>query len=124
MKVFSLRAGRPGIRSYSNPLDGFNVFSLETTNDGDARFGTCPCFADEPLVGFDANGYYLSTNAFSLSTMTFRGEQLYAISKVALESAPPSDTPIAVTAGQHFGNLNQAEGPDTRQGARLHPHAR
>jgi hypothetical protein len=95
----------------ADPLDGFNVFSLETTKDGDARFGTCPCFGDQPLVGFDANGYYVSTNAFSLSTFTFRGAQLYAISKAALETTPPFGTPINVTAGQHFGNLNQAEGP-------------
>src|SRR5215831_12646285 len=78
----------------NNPFHGFNVFSLDTTNDGDARFGACPCFGDQPLVGFDANGYYVSTNAFSLSTMTFRGAQLYAISKTALETTPPSGTPI------------------------------
>jgi hypothetical protein len=95
----------------SNPLDGFNVFSIDVTNDGDARFGTCPCFGDQPLVGFDANGYYLSTNAFSLVAGNFMGEQLYAFSKAALEATPPSGSPTAVTAGQHFGNLNQAEGP-------------
>ena len=43
----------------ANPLDGFNVFSLDTTNDGDSRFGACPCFGDQPLVGFDANGFYV-----------------------------------------------------------------
>jgi len=93
----------------NNPLDGFNVFSLDTTNDGDARFGGCPCFGDQPLVGFDASGYYVSTNAFALPPGPFRGAQLYAFSKAALESAPASTTPIVVTAGQHFGNLNQAE---------------
>jgi hypothetical protein len=93
----------------NNPLHGFNVFSLDTTNDGDARFGACPCFGDQPLVGFDANGYYVSSNAFALPPGPFRGAQLYAFSKSALESAPPSTTPIVVTAAQHFGNLNQAE---------------
>lgn len=95
----------------ANPADGFNVFSLDVTNDGDARFGTCPCFGDQPLIGFDANGFYFATNAFSLSTSTFRGAQLYALSKSALEATPPSSSPISITAGQHFGNLNQAEGP-------------
>ncbi|HLW78057.1 MAG TPA: hypothetical protein VKU44_00525, partial [Terriglobia bacterium] len=90
----------------ANPLDGFNIFSLDITNDGDARFGACPCFGDEPLVGFDANGFYISTNAFSISALTFRGAQLYAISKTALETIP-----IPATVAQHFGNLNQAEGP-------------
>jgi hypothetical protein len=93
----------------NNPFHGFNVFSLDTTNDGDARFGACPCFGDQPLVGFDANGYYVSTNASALPPGPFRGAQLYAFSKAALESAPSSTTPIVVTAGQHFGNLNQAE---------------
>lgn len=100
----------------ANPFDGFNVFSLDTTNFGDARFGTCPCFGDQPLVGFDANGYYVSSNAYSLSTLTFRGAQIYAISKAALEATPPSGTPISVTA-VHFGNLDQAEGP----GFSVHP---
>ena len=93
----------------ANPLHGFNVFSLDTTNDGDARFGTCPCFGDQPLVGFDANGYYVSTNAYALPPGPFRGAQLYAFSKAALEATPPSGTPVIVTAAQHFGNLNQAE---------------
>ena len=93
----------------NNPFHGFNVFSLDTTNDGDARFGACPCFGDQPLVGVDANGYYVSTNALALPPGSFRGAQLYAFSKAALESAPSSTTPIVVTAGQHFGNLNQAE---------------
>jgi hypothetical protein len=38
----------------ANPFHGFNVFSLDTTNDGDTRFGSCPCFGDQPLIGFDA----------------------------------------------------------------------
>ena len=95
----------------SNIGDGFNIFSLDITNDGDVRFGTCPCLGDEPLAGFDANGYYLSTNAFSLATRTFRGGQIYAFSKAALETTPPSATPIVLTSVEHFGNLNQAEGP-------------
>jgi hypothetical protein len=93
----------------NNPLHGFNVFSLDTTNDGDARFGACPCFGDQPLVGFDANGLYVSTNAFALPPGPFRGAQLYAFSKAALEATSPSSTPVIVTAAQHFGDLNQAE---------------
>jgi len=96
----------------ANPFDGFNVFSLDTTNEGDARFGGCPhgCFGDQPLVGFDANGFYVTSNAIALDAFTFRGAQIYAMSKAALESAAPSSTPVAVTA-VHFGNLNQGEGP-------------
>ena len=79
-------------------VDGFNVFSLDTSNEGDARFGGCPhgCFGDQPLVGFDANGFYASTNAFSLDTFGFRGAQIYAMSKAALESAAPSITRRAI----------------------------
>lgn len=100
----------------ANPFDGFNVFSLDVTNDGDAAFGSCPCFGDQPLIGFDANGIYISTNAINVASLTFRGAQIYAISKAAIESAPPSATPVSITAA-HFHNLTQAEGP----GFSVHP---
>ena len=85
-----------------NDLSTVSVFSLDVTNDRDAVFGACPCFGDEPLIGADANGFYISTNAFNTAQRTFRGEQLYAISLSALETGPPGSI---VTA--HFGDLTQ-----------------
>ncbi len=68
-----------------DPTKHWNLFRLHTTNDG---FG-CPCFGDQPLIGFDANGFFLSTNAFSLVTGNFAGNQLYAMSKLFLAAGAP-----------------------------------
>jgi hypothetical protein len=59
-----------------------------------------PCFGDQPLIGADKNGFYINTNAFSISALTFRGTQIYAISKHALVNG----TPPTVTAVR-FHNL-------------------
>jgi hypothetical protein len=87
-----------------DPTGSWNIFSLDITNDGDSSLGSCPCYGDQPLLGADQFGIYLNTNAFSL-TDGFRGTQLYAISKSALESG----TPPTVTAVR-FHDLTQAEG--------------
>jgi hypothetical protein len=87
-------------------LSTVSVFSLDVTNDGDAAFGACPCFGDQPLIGADANGFYISTNAFNIAQRTFRGEQFYAISLSALETGPPGN----ITAFR-FHDLTQAGEP-------------
>ncbi len=66
-----------------DPSSSWTVLSVDTTNDG-GQGGTCPCFGDQPLIGADANGFYIATNAFSLDTQSFRGGQIYAIPKAAL----------------------------------------
>ncbi len=71
----------------SNPLDGFKVFSINTTNDG--TNGTpsnpgCPCLPDQPLIGMDKNGLYISTNEFPLFVNGFNGAQIYGVSKQKL----------------------------------------
>ncbi len=63
-----------------DPTDEWNLYSLDTTNDG--REG-CPCFGDQPLIGADAHGVFISTNAFSLRE-GFAGVQIYALSKQLL----------------------------------------
>jgi hypothetical protein len=80
----------------NDPTGTWNVFMLDVTSDGDASLGACPCFGDQPLLGADKNGIYINTNAFTISTPnTFRGTQLYAISKQALiTGAPPTVTAV------------------------------
>ena len=73
----------------------WSVFSFSTTN-GDGTLpghAGCPCFGDQPLLGADANGIYVSTNEFPIFTAGFNGAQLYAISKSALAAAATSATP-------------------------------
>jgi hypothetical protein len=76
-----------------DPTEHWNIFKLNTTSNGIG----CPCFGDQPLVGFDANGLYLSTNAFSLVTGNFAGNQLYAMSKLFLAAGAPP--PFVLHAG-------------------------
>ena len=89
-----------------NNLSVVNVFSLDVSNDGDAAFGACPCFGDQPLIGADANGFYISTNAFNIARRTFRGAQIYAIPLTALETGAPG----TITAVR-FGDLTQGGEP-------------
>ena len=87
-----------------NDLSTVSVFSLDVTNDGDAVFGACPCFGDEPLIGADANGFYISTNSFNTGQRTFRGAQIYALPLAVLEAGSPG-------TAVHFGGLTQAGEP-------------
>jgi len=50
----------------NDPTGSWNVFTLDITNDGDSVFGSCPCFGDQPLIGADQTGFYISTNASRL----------------------------------------------------------
>ncbi|HSQ82271.1 MAG TPA: hypothetical protein VLU54_14245 [Casimicrobiaceae bacterium] len=88
-----------------NPTGSWYVYSLDTTNAGDpVNHPSCPCLGDQPLIGADANGFYVTTNEFPLFTSGFNGAQVYAMSKAALEGGGP------VTAVA-FGNIPLAEGP-------------
>jgi hypothetical protein len=88
-----------------DPTGNWTILTLDVTNDGGA-FAACPCFGDQPLIGADANGFYVSTNAFSLSTFSFSGANIYAFSKTALETASAG----AIT-GVRFSNLTEAGMP-------------
>jgi hypothetical protein len=70
----------------ANPTGTWNIFRLDTT---DAGHQNCPCLGDQPLIGADANGFYVSTNEFGPipSFANFNGAQLYAFPKTALERA-------------------------------------
>src|SRR5258708_2554476 len=86
-----------------DPTGAWTVLSIDTTKDG-GQFGTCPCFGDQPLMGPDANGLYIATNAFSLDTENFRGAQLYAIPKAALAAG-------SIATVMHFNQLTEADAP-------------
>jgi hypothetical protein len=95
------------VSTSQDPLAMFNVYAIDTTDDG--SLGTpahpgCPCFADEPLIGADKYGFYISTNEFSTPGFgnSFNGSNIYALSKelLALGALP---TPI------HFSGLPLAE---------------
>ena len=95
-----------------DPTDGFNRFVLDTTADGD----NCPCFGDQPLLGADANGIYISGNGFSLVDGRFKGAQIYAISKLFLAAGalPPFVLHINLPRSADDGGLNRSVHPATR----------
>ncbi len=91
--------------------------------NGTPTHANCPCFGDQPLIGADANGFYISTNEFSISLLngqggSFDGAQLYAISKTALSTATSGNLPpvVHVDASQAlvpFGGLSFSIQPAT-----------
>ena len=84
------------VSATGDPTGNFAVFALDVSNDGSDFFsGDCPCIGDQPLLGANANGLYLSTNAFGQTS--FQGAQLYALSKSALVN---SQSVIGVHADQ------------------------
>jgi len=83
------------VSATSNPIGAYNIYAIDATNDGTngtPSHAGCPCFGDQPLIGADANGFFLSTNEFSLHPFgaVFNGAQIYAIDKNALASGAAS----------------------------------
>jgi hypothetical protein len=106
--TFRIATSKTGTPSTS-PSD-WNFFSLDVTNDG--RMGeqthpACPCFGDQPTLGIDGNGVYVTTNEFPIDPNTpgFNGAQVYAIQKSALiGGTTPNVVRFEGTAGPTASN--------------------
>jgi hypothetical protein len=77
----------------ANPLGNYNLYKLPTTNNG--TNGTqihpgCPCIPDQPLIGADEYGFFISANEFPLFGPGFNGADIYAISKLNLAAGLPA----------------------------------
>jgi hypothetical protein len=105
-----------------DPTGSYNVLTLDTT---DSNHPGCPCLPDQPLLGADANGIYLTTNEFSLlNGNPFHGTQLYALSKIALalDILPPvvhidvGALPTPDIGDARWASLQPAESPDLHRG--------
>jgi hypothetical protein len=64
-------------------------YAIDTTNDGTngtPSHPNCPCLGDQPLIGADRFGFYITTNEFpiDLDNPAFNGAQVYALDKAAL----------------------------------------
>ncbi len=72
-----------------DPTGAWTIFSFSTTNGDGTLAGHpgCPCLGDQPLLGADAHGIYISTNEFPVFSAGFNGAQLYAVSKSLLAEA-------------------------------------
>lgn len=108
--------GLIAISTTDSPLSTFNIFAIDTTDDGTngtQNHAGCPCFGDQPLIGADRNGFFYSTNEFSITALTgtgpvfANGAQVYAMSKKQLAAGP---IPTVV----HFGDIPLTQGHTAR----------
>jgi hypothetical protein len=78
----------------SNPTGSWNIYRVDVTNDGSnsSPANACPCLGDYPHIGADANGFYVTTNAYPWNGNGFDGAQIYAFSKAQLAAGLPSVT--------------------------------
>ena len=79
----------------SNPSGLWNIYHVDVTNDGSNNpdpGNACPCLGDYPHIGADANGVYVTTNAYPWTGNGFNGAQIYAFSKTQLAAGAASVT--------------------------------
>ncbi len=59
----------------------FTVYRYDTS---DASSAGCPCFADQPYLGYDRKNIYVGGNEFGISGSAYYGGEIQAIDKYAL----------------------------------------
>jgi hypothetical protein len=76
----------------SDATGRWNIYKINVTNDGTNSGGKNPgpYLGDYPHIGADANGIYLTTNAYPWHANGFSGAQIYALSKSALAAGAAS----------------------------------
>ena len=109
MVVLSLDSQVPGpcqgVFSCVNHLDlavsqtndatgGWNIYKIDVTNDGTNSGGMNPgpYLGDYPHIGADANGIYLTVNAYPWHENGFGGAQIFALSKAQLAAGASNVT--------------------------------
>jgi len=81
------------VSNSSNPTGAWTVYRIDVSKDGSANpspENACPCLGDYPHIGADANGFYITTNAYPFDGPGFNGAQLYAFSKRQLAAGAAS----------------------------------
>jgi hypothetical protein len=78
----------------SNPAGAWNIYKIDVTHDGTNTGGVNPgpYLGDYPHIGADANGIYLTTNAYPWLANGFAGAQIYALSKAQLAAGAANVT--------------------------------
>ena len=85
----------------ADPTGAWNIYRLPVQDDGtegtpdhhcllNASGAPGPCLGDYPHLGADANGFYLTTNEYSLFGPGFHGAQIYAFPKAQLAAGASS----------------------------------
>jgi hypothetical protein len=78
----------------ANPTALWNIYKFDVTNDGTNTGGSNPgpYLGDYPHIGADANGVYITTNAYPWNSGGFAGAQIYALSKAQLAAGASNVT--------------------------------
>ena len=89
----------------SNPTGSWTIYRVDVTNDGSnpSPSNACPCLGDYPHIGADANGFYVTTNAYPWFGNGFDGAQIYAFSKAQLAATAATVTAVHIDT---FGLVN------------------
>ena len=80
----------------SDPTGLWTIYRLDVTNDG-ANIGGVnpgPYLGDYPHIGADANGFYITTNAYPWCCNGFAGAQIYAFSKAQMAASAANVTMV------------------------------
>jgi len=77
-----------------DPTGTWNIYHIDVTNDGTNSGGVNPgpYLGDYPHIGADANGFYITTNAYPWFGNGFAGAQIYALSKAQLAAGAANVT--------------------------------
>jgi hypothetical protein len=91
----------------SNPTGDWNIYRTDVTNDGTNTGGANPgpFLGDYPHIGADANGFYITTNAYPWCCNGFSGAQIYAYSKAQLAAG------AATVQMQHIDSSGMVNAP-------------
>ena len=86
------------VSATSNPTGTWNIYRMDVTNDGTNTGGVNPgpYLGDYPHIGADANGIYLTTNAYPWCCNGFSGAQIYALSKAQLAAGAANVTMVHI----------------------------
>jgi hypothetical protein len=86
------------VSATSDPTGDWNIYRIDVTGDGSPgnTGGPCPCLGDYPHIGADANGIYLTTNAYPWGPGDFDGAQIYALSKAQLAAGAANVTMVHI----------------------------
>src|SRR5579872_1096122 len=116
----------------SDPTGNWNLYTVDTTDngtDGTPSHTCCPCLDDQPLLGANRDGVFISTNEFeNVPAANFNGAQLYALDRVGLDSGAASvvldhidlgTVPTGDAANPFWGSVQPSQSVDPRPGTEL-----
>ena len=96
-----------------DPFGPYTIYAIDATH---ARCNLC--IGDQPLLGADANGIYISTAEYDLDppegSPGFFGAQIYAIDKLALAAGATPNVVHLEPGTQFTGTVQPATSPNAR----------